>query len=91
MIAVGIEKLCGVVHVWKKSCTRWRCMKEVCRGGNACQCVESRMCVEGEFLCGRRILYGVGLRRPNPVPELFTPTKKTLTVGPFGNNLRSAG
>lgn len=32
----------------------------------------------------------VGLRGADPGSELFTPTNKTLTIGPFGNNLHSA-
>lgn len=33
----------------------------------------------------------VGLLGPNLGSKLATPTNKTLTTGPFGNNLRSAG
>jgi len=33
----------------------------------------------------------VGLRGLDPGLDLFMPTSKTLTNGPFGNNLHSAG
>lgn len=36
-------------------------------------------------------MVGVGLRGPNLGSELFTPTNKTITIGPFNNNLHSAG
>lgn len=33
----------------------------------------------------------VALRGPDPGSKLFAPTNKTLTVGPFDNNLHNAG